>query len=174
MNVVAWCWTYVKAILSDIDHDNLKILSIFNIHPHPMSSLPRHILDLLAVFLNPKLCNIYNHTIASMITRVVLCKGEWLWVVQWKSFESKIRNAMQSVDHWLSAMYCETIAENKRCHRNIWRCICVKCLLIKASNPECELAISLWMFMLAQTKECAFPALNDNLNIRSVQTWCLW
>lgn len=31
--------------------------------------------------------------------------------MQWKSFESKIRNATQSVDYWLTAMYCETIAE---------------------------------------------------------------
>lgn len=52
-----------------------------------------------------------NRMIASMITRIVFCKFEWLWVVQWKSFESKIRNATQSVDYWLTAMYCETIAE---------------------------------------------------------------
>lgn len=113
----------VSAILSNIYQNNLKILIIFSVHTHCMSSSPLHLLDLLSVLMNPETMQLLfrriNHMIASMITRVVFCKYEWLRVVQWKSFGSKIKNKVQSVDHWLVAMYCETIAENKRCHRDI-------------------------------------------------------
>lgn len=54
-----------------------------------------------------------------MITRIVFCKGEWLC------------NATQSVDYWLTAMYCEIIAENKMPQRHMRQAVnCVNIIYI--------------------------------------------
>jgi len=75
-NVVALNWSYVKNdILSDIHHIHLKIIM------YSSYVLTPRLLDLLAGLMRPKTISDLkrpNRMIASMITRIVFCKFEWL------------------------------------------------------------------------------------------------